>query len=56
MSKLINPVKGKLIGDIFDMTTDLRQARRPSFLNTLTMDHEGRSLPQGKHGWIIRTS
>ena len=54
MSQPINPVKGKMMGGTFDMTPDLHQARRPSFLNTLTMDHEGRSLPQGKHGWIIR--
>ena len=49
MSKPINPVKGKMMGGTFDMTPDLRQARRPSFLNTLTMDHEGRSLPEGKY-------
>ena len=54
MSKPINPVKGKKMGGTFDVTPDLRQARRLSLLNTLTMDHEGRSLPQGKHGWIIR--
>ena len=49
MSKPINPVAGKMMGGTFDMTPDLRQARRPSFLNTLTMDHEGRSLPEGKY-------
>ena len=49
MSKPINPVTGKMMGGTFDMTPDLRQARRPSFLNTLTMDHEGRSLPEGKY-------